>query len=111
MRQRLQTAQCRAGAGLMNGQMNMNEQSRPALARGVRLQFDPATGEPMLLYPEGVMHLSETAHDIVRRCDGSYSISDLLASLAAEYDADAQVLREDVLDCLRDLYHRKLVVL
>ena len=87
----------------------MNEHSHPVLARGVRLGDDPASGEPMLLYPEGVLYLSETAHAILRRCDGSNSITDLLAVLAEEYQVEPQTLREDVLDCLSDLYQRKLV--
>ncbi|HZR16470.1 MAG TPA: pyrroloquinoline quinone biosynthesis peptide chaperone PqqD [Verrucomicrobiae bacterium] len=88
----------------------MNEQSRPALARGVRLQTEPATGEPMLLFPEGVLYLSETANEIVCRCDGSNSIAEILAALAEEYQAEPETLRQDVLDCLHDLYQRKLVV-
>jgi pyrroloquinoline quinone biosynthesis protein D len=90
--------------------MGITEQSRPVLARGVRLQADPATGEPMLLFPEGVLFLSETAHDIVRRCDGSNSIAEVVAALAEEYQAESGTLRQDVLDCLDDLYQRKLVV-
>ena len=48
----------------------MDQQSRPALARGVRLRNDPITGEPVLLFPEGVLPLDDTTHDIVSRCSG-----------------------------------------
>ena len=90
--------------------MDLNKETRPALARGVRLQTDPATGEPTLLFPEGVLHLSETAYEIVHLCDGRKSVEEIVKTLAAEYDENAAVLSEDVLDCLRDLYERKLVM-
>lgn len=90
--------------------MSLNDQSRPALARGVRLQADPKSGEPMLLFPEGVLYLSETAQDILLRCDGRTGIEDIISSLAKEYEAEALALRKDVLDCLQELSQRKLVV-
>jgi coenzyme PQQ biosynthesis protein PqqD len=89
----------------------LDEQSRPNLARGVRLKTDVKTGEPMLLFPEGVLYLSETASEILARCDGKRTVSNILDSLAEEYEVTAETLREDVLDCLSDLYQRKLVVL
>lgn len=39
----------------------IDEQSHPALAAGVRMQMDATTGEPILLFPEGVLHLNATA--------------------------------------------------
>ena len=90
--------------------MDLGEQSCPKLGRGVRLQVDAATGEPVLLFPEGVLFLSATANDILARCTGNTTVSVILAALAEEYDAEQDTLRQDVLDCLRDLYERKLVV-
>ena len=90
--------------------MPLDDQTRPALARGVRLQIDSATGEPVLLFPEGVLHLSPTANDILARCDGQATIASILSSLAEDYDIDHATLRNDLLDCLLDLHQRKLVV-
>ena len=87
-----------------------DEQSCPALARGVRLHTDVKTSEPILLFPEGVLYLSATANDIVARCDGGQSISSIITALAEEYDVDRDTLQQDVLDCLNDLYQRKLVI-
>ena len=89
--------------------MAFDEQSRPALARGVRLHTDAKTGEPVLLFPEGVLHLSSTANDILTRCDGTQPVSAIISALGEEYDVEPQTLRQDVLDCLSDLYQRKLV--
>jgi coenzyme PQQ biosynthesis protein PqqD len=85
-------------------------QSRPTLARGVRLQTDASTGEPVLLFPEGVLHLNPTAHDIVSRCDGQRTTEAIIALLADEYEVASEMLRGDVLDCLSQLHQRKLVV-
>ena len=84
---------------------------RPALAPGVRLQIDKVTDEPVLLYPEGVLVLNPTAHDIVMRCNGSAMVSDIVAALCDEYEVDEAVLRDDAMECLSDLLNRHLVVL
>ena len=89
--------------------MELNEKSCPALARGVRLQTDSRTGEPLLLFPEGVLFLSETAHQILSRCDGRTTVAAVATLLAEEYEADTQEIQQDVLDCVRDLYQRKLI--
>jgi pyrroloquinoline quinone biosynthesis protein D len=88
----------------------IDEQARPSLARGVRVQIDPKTQEPMLLFPEGAVYLSETAHAIVTRCAGELTAQAIIDSLAAEYETDGESLRQDVLDCLKDLHQRKLLV-
>ena len=88
----------------------IDEQTRPSLARGVRVQLDPKTREPMLLFPEGAVYLSETAHAIVTRCRGDLTAQGIIDSLAAEYETDSEALRRDVLDCLTDLHQRKLLV-
>ncbi len=88
----------------------IDEQSRPILARGVRLQNDATTGEPLLLFPEGVLYLSASARDIVTRCNGQASAAAIISALAAEYEVDSETLHRDVLDCLGDLHQRKLVL-
>ena len=90
--------------------MNLELQSRPKLARGVRLQVDRQTGEPMLLFPEGVLFLSGSANDIVTRCTGEETVADIIAALAEEYEAERETLRQDILECLNDLYQRKLLL-
>jgi coenzyme PQQ biosynthesis protein PqqD len=90
--------------------MPLDEQACPALARGVRLQRDPKTGQPLLLYPEGAIQLSETANAILQRCNGATTVTKIVAELTEEYDSVSEALHKDVLDCLGDLYDRKLVV-
>jgi pyrroloquinoline quinone biosynthesis protein D len=83
---------------------------QPRLARGVRLQTDSNTGNSVLLFPEGVLELNETAQDILTRCDGR-TVSEIIHVLAEEYDADPQMLGADVRETLADLQQRKLIEL
>jgi pyrroloquinoline quinone biosynthesis protein D len=83
---------------------------RPRLARGVRLQTDAATGNSVLLFPEGVLELNETAQDILTRCDGR-TVTEIIQALTEEYDADPDALAADVRETLADLQQRKLIEL
>jgi len=82
--------------------------ARLQLAKGVRLQTDSATGKSVLLYPEGIVELNDTAHEILSRCDGR-TLGDIVAVLAEQYDADPGALAADVRETLADLHRRKLV--
>lgn len=62
----------------------------------------------MLLYPEGVVELNETAQEILSRCDGR-TLSEIISELAEEYEADPNALAADVRDTLSDLQRRKLI--
>jgi pyrroloquinoline quinone biosynthesis protein D len=86
-------------------------QLRPKLAPQVRLQTDPVTGEPVLLFPEGLLELNSTAHDIVTRCDGAASIAEIISALAEEYDASPEMLSSDVIACLEGLREGNLIIL
>jgi pyrroloquinoline quinone biosynthesis protein D len=83
---------------------------RPALAPGVRMQMDAITGEPVLLYPEGIVALNATAHEILSRCDGIATVESIAAAIAAEYEVSRDALDGDILECLEDLRQRRLIV-
>lgn len=88
----------------------INLKIQPALATRVRLETDATTGQPVLLYPEGIIELNATAYDILVRCDGKTALDEIVASLAEEYDAQRDNLREDVFACLNELHRRNLIV-
>ena len=81
---------------------------RPSLSKGVRLEIDSTTHKSVLLYPEGVVELNETAHEILSRCDGR-TLREIITELAEEYEADSNALAADVRDTLSDLQRRKLI--
>jgi pyrroloquinoline quinone biosynthesis protein D len=84
--------------------------AQPTLTRGVRLQTDSKTGNSVLLFPEGVLELNETAQEILTRCDGR-TVSEIIQALAEEYNADLEMLAADVRQTLADLQRRKLIEL
>jgi pyrroloquinoline quinone biosynthesis protein D len=84
--------------------------AQPRLARGVRLQPDPKTGNSVLLFPEGVLELNETAQEIITCCDGR-TVSEIIQALADEYNADLEMLAADVRETLTNLQRRKLIEL
>ena len=88
----------------------ISDLARPQLAKGVRLQIDSITGKSVLLYPEGILELNETAHDILSRCDGR-SVAAIVQGLAEQYEADADALAADVRETLADVHQRKLIEL
>jgi pyrroloquinoline quinone biosynthesis protein D len=84
--------------------------AQPTLARGVRLQTDSKTGNSVLLFPEGILELNETAQEILTRCHG-HTVTEIIQALADEYDVDSQMLDTDVRETLADLQRRKLIEL
>ena len=86
----------------------ISDSARPSLAKGVRLEIDSTTRKSVLLYPEGIVELNETAHEILSRCDGR-TLWEIISELADEYDADPDALATDVRDTLSDLQRRKLI--
>ena len=89
--------------------LQIADAARPRLAKGVRLQSDSATGKSVLLFPEGLVELNETAHEILTRCDGR-TVREIVQVLAEEYDADP-ALASDVRNTLADLQRRRLIEL
>ena len=86
----------------------ISDSARPSLVKGVRLQIDPATDKCVLLYPEGIVELNETAHEILSCCDGR-TLRQIVCDLAEEYESDSETLAADVRETLADLRQRKLI--
>ena len=84
---------------------------RPRLSGHARLQSDPVSGRPLLLYPEGILELDETAAAILRLCDGSRSLAEIVQELVERYEGPPEEIGRDVLECLGTLADRGLVTL
>ena len=67
---------------------------KPAVAHGMRLQWEPAQEGHVLLYPEGMVKLNGTAAAILSRCDGVRTLADIVADLERSYETSG--LAEDV---------------
>jgi pyrroloquinoline quinone biosynthesis protein D len=67
----------------------------PRLGRGLRLQWEPAQSCHVLLYPEGMVKLNQSAGEILARCDGVKDVSTIVAELEVAFAATG--LEHDVL--------------
>ena len=83
---------------------------RPKLAPGVRLHFDKARNDWVLLAPERIVEIEGPAQEILRRCDGSRTLDQVIDELAAVYAADRAVIAADVTDMLAELVAKRLLV-
>jgi len=72
----------------------LTDTMRPAIARGLRLQWEPAQDAHVLLYPEGMVKLNGSAGAILSRCDGVRTVADIVADLERAYETSG--LAEDV---------------
>jgi pyrroloquinoline quinone biosynthesis protein D len=84
------------------------DHAQPRLASGVRFEIDGTTGKGVLLFPEGILELNETAQEIVVRFDGR-TLNEIVHGLAEEYDVNLEMLAADVREALADLQRRRLV--
>jgi pyrroloquinoline quinone biosynthesis protein D len=76
---------------------------RPKLSSRARLQTDKVTGNPILLYPEGVLVLNPTGHAIVSLCTGEATLQGIIEKLATQYKAPAADVSPDVIGYLNRL--------
>jgi pyrroloquinoline quinone biosynthesis protein D len=83
---------------------------RPRLAPGVRLHFDKTRIAWVLLCPEKVIEAEGPASEILRRCDGVRTITEIIDELAVVYAADRDVIAQDVNDMLAELAGKRLLV-
>ena len=58
-----------------------NTNDIPQIAPTFRFQWEEAQNCYVVLYPEGMVKLSESAGEIMKRCDGQTSIADLINDL------------------------------
>ncbi len=63
----------------------ISDAAKPAVAHGMRLQWEPAQEAHVLLYPEGMVKLNSSAGAIMSRCDGVRTVAEIVADLERTY--------------------------
>ncbi len=61
-------------------------QNRYRLAPGHRLQWEEAQQAWVILYPEGMIRLNDSAADVLRRCDGQKPLRAVVAEVESDYE-------------------------
>ncbi len=69
--------------------------ARPRVGSRFRLQWEQAQNAWVLLFPEGMVKLNGPAGEIMKRCDGSRTVEQIVADLEASFGARG--LQGDVL--------------
>jgi pyrroloquinoline quinone biosynthesis protein D len=77
--------------------------SVPRLPAGVKLRFDKHRDAWIVLAPERVFVPDPIALEVIKRCDGSASVTAIVDDLAKTFDADRAVIEKDVSALLQDL--------
>ncbi|MER8752952.1 pyrroloquinoline quinone biosynthesis peptide chaperone PqqD [Mesorhizobium sp. M1050] len=85
--------------------------SVPSLPKHVRIQYDPVRQAFAVLSPEKVFWPNEISLDILRRCDGRSTVGHIIAGLAADYEAEQEVVAADVIAFLQEWSDKLLVKL
>jgi pyrroloquinoline quinone biosynthesis protein D len=80
----------------------------PRLAPHASVRWNSVRGEWLMMLPESVVVLNETAAAVLNLCDGRRTLDGIVTALGDEYDG---VEVADVEDLLRDLANQHLVEL
>lgn len=82
---------------------------RPRLALGVKFRRDPVDGQPVLLFPEGMVKLNNTGVAILELCDGKRSLEAIAAELARRFRAPLDAIQQDVTAYVHGLREQNLI--
>ncbi|HTV76040.1 MAG TPA: pyrroloquinoline quinone biosynthesis peptide chaperone PqqD [Candidatus Saccharimonadales bacterium] len=83
--------------------------SKPRLAGKARLKWDAVREKHLLLFPEGLLVLNKTAHDVLALCDGQRTVGEIVKILGAQYANGA--IDGDVKEILQKLADKSFVAL
>lgn len=78
----------------------------PYIRRGVKCTYDQIRESHVVLFPEGVLVLNETAASVVALCDGVRSVGEIALSLGDVY---AGVEPEDIAELVARMVERRVV--
>ncbi len=88
----------------MSGETSLGMDDVMELGRQFRLQWEQAQQAYVLLYPEGMVKLSQSAGEILKRIDGKLSVAAVVKNLEQTFPgAD---LRQDVMNFMEVAYER-----
>ncbi|WP_297198782.1 pyrroloquinoline quinone biosynthesis peptide chaperone PqqD [uncultured Pluralibacter sp.] len=81
----------------------------PQFRRGYRLQWEPAQESHVVLYPEGMAKLNETAAAILELVDGKRDAAAIIAQLNARFP-EAGGVDQDVVEFLLAAVEQKWIL-
>lgn len=92
---------------MLTGDLNLDK--IPVLNRGCRWREDKST--PALMIPEGMVKLSAGGVRVLRLCDGSKNISQILTELKSQHASDlSQKIEMDTVTFLKRLSEKRVLI-
>lgn len=82
----------------------------PRLRPGFRFQWEPVQNAHVLLYPEGMVKLNESASSVLGEVDGKQNVGQIIQTLEARF-ADAGPLKDDICQFLEDAREQHWIIL
>jgi pyrroloquinoline quinone biosynthesis protein D len=79
--------------------------TRLAVGRGFRLQWEQAQQAYVLLYPEGMVKLNNSAGEILKRCDGARTVGEIVSDLESAFGTPG--LANDVMAFVRTALEKR----
>jgi len=89
--------------------IEMNPDQLPLFRRGYRLQWEPTQDCHVILYPEGMAKLNESAAVILQLVDGKRALSAIIAELNGRFP-EAGGVDDDVIEFFAQAYEQKCII-
>ncbi|MBP2171438.1 pyrroloquinoline quinone biosynthesis protein D [Erwinia toletana] len=89
--------------------IEINPQLVPMFRRGFRLQWEPTQDCHVILYPEGMAQLNESAAMILQLVDGKISLAAIAAGLNQRFP-EAGGVDDDVNEFFAQAYEQKWII-
>lgn len=75
--------------------MSVNALSQPKLGGLFKMQWEEVQQCHVLLYPEGMVRLNQSAGEIMKRCDGVRTVDEIVVDLESNFGVTG--LRQDII--------------
>ncbi|WP_213989679.1 pyrroloquinoline quinone biosynthesis peptide chaperone PqqD [Sodalis sp. dw_96] len=89
--------------------MELNHSQTPMFRRGFRLQWEEKQNSHVILYPEGMAKLNDSAAAILQLVDGKRTLGEIIADLCARFP-QASELDDDVSQFFIQAYQQKWII-
>lgn len=80
--------------------MTINQELTISFSSTHRLQWEEAQQKDVILYPEGMVELNQSSAEILKLCDGSRTLEQLVTDLEAKFATSG--LKNDISSFLED---------
>ncbi|EFE94495.1 pyrroloquinoline quinone biosynthesis peptide chaperone PqqD [Serratia odorifera] len=89
--------------------MSLRREQTPIFRRGYRLQWEEVQNSHVILYPEGMAKLNESAAMILQLVNGTSTLNQIIDQLNARFPG-VPGLADDVLEFFQRAYEQKWVM-